>query len=716
MLHTPLKKSLSEQNIEFQEPTLPSPSDSSPKSAHISTERLQLSRSYSTTDYVRRHRRSPSLSKSFAIPALDTTPKPSNAVNTNPVVRYTTFPLSGAVLAPGGVPSPPESNPNSSDEELPSQINEAVKLQYLEAAVRSMEKDQTYSLGRKSLPEEPQPDGMETPRAKVASPLDSPLPLSKEGRKLSHSRSFTVDSIDFKEEAITSSPDDSDCEDDTRPRPPMIRKKSGELVRPALRPPMARRRPSSMPGTPIGSKAVHFDTQLEHIRHFAQLDKPQAVSAENSPTNEYSSEEEFPFEKNQTPEFTWELRLPNFPKTTTPQLHDKARLEKLSLSPDNKTLIGLVAVANLAYHKHVAARFTFDHWKTVSEVTAEYTDDIRRKQIYDGYDRFSFNIRLEDQANLENKTLHVCIRYTVGGREFWDNNNSLNYQAVFVQASKTTPEKKKLPKSGARASPPRSKSFAKSHSRSLSMPPNVDEFSKIMDRCKTNQESDDADTDGEIETPVRRDRFTRPAFGNRYDFEASLSEAIRDRSALDRTTLTAHAKTRQSSAQKPDPKERTPGKGEKGFVLDKAVPSSQLSHQVAQMDCFKSPTLINGNLHSDSTGYKELVDRYCFFGSSTSNASLKLMASEGSAVVGASKDTSSNSSPISSTLSSVPSSRGESAPRNSNNNNNNPNSSPGDGTTTTRSRVRPAMRLDHSHHSLYNDFSKRSHSPAVAGN
>ena len=719
MLHTPLKKSLSEQNIEFQDPILSSPSDS-PKSAQISTERLQHSRSYSSTEYVRRHRRSPSLSKSFAIPALDTTSKPSNALNTNPVVRYTTFPLSGAALAPGGVPSPPDSNPNSSDEELPNQIHEAVRLEYLEAAVRSMEKEQAYSLV-KTLPEEPQPDGMATPRAEVPSPVGpSALPLSKEGQKLSHSRSFSVDSIDLKEEAITSSPEDSDCDNDSRPRPPMIRKKSGELVRPALRPPLGRRRPSSMPGTPIGSKAVHFDTQLEHIRHFAQLDKPQAVSAENSPTNEYSSEEEFPFEKKQAPELTWELCLPNFPKNTAPQLHDKARLEKLSLSSDNKTLIGLVAVANLAYHKHVAARFTFDQWKTVSEVTAEYTDDVRRKQIYDGYDRFSFNIKLEDQANLENKTLHACIRYNVNGQEFWDNNNSMNYQAVFVQTSKAMPEKNKLPKSGSRASPPRSKSFVKSHSRSLSMPPSVDDFSKLVDRCKANQDSDDVDADAEMEAPVRRDRNTRQAFGNRYDFEASLSEAIRDKSALDRTTLTAHAKTRQSpAAQKPDPLERTPGKGDKGFVLDKAVPSSQLSHQVAQPECVKSPSLISGNLPSNSSGYKELVDRYCFFGSSTSNASLKLMASEGSAAaVGTSKGTSSDSSPISSTLSSGPSSRVESAPRGSNNSNDSrgywtSSAPPGDG--TTRSRVRPSMRLDHTHHSLYDDFPKRSHSPAVAG-
>jgi hypothetical protein len=48
----------------------------------------------------------------------------------------------------------------------------------------------------------------------------------------------------------------------------MLRKKSGELVRSALRLPSAKLRLSSMPGILIYFKAVYFDSHLEHVRHF----------------------------------------------------------------------------------------------------------------------------------------------------------------------------------------------------------------------------------------------------------------------------------------------------------------------------------------------------------------------------------------------------------------------------------------------------------------
>lgn len=717
----PLKRSLSEQHIEYPE-SLSSSAPGSTKQNHIPTERLRLSRSYSPTEYVRKHRRSPSLSKSFTIQASEGSPKSNHALNTKPVVRCPTSPLSNTTFPSAGVLSPPESNPNSSDEEQQSyQIQGAIKLQYLEAAVRSIEKEREYSL-EKTSSEEPRSDGLFDVKASLASMklgagvLDSSfLPHSKEGRKVSHSRSFSVDDIVPKEEeAITSSPEDSDRDDEPLQRPPMIRKKSGELVRPALRPAMARRRPSSMPGTPTGSKAVHFDVQLEHIRHFVQLDKPQAVSAEGSPTDDHSSEEEFPFEKQEL-ESNWELRLSNFPKNNTPQLHEKVRLERLSLSSDSNTLVGLVAVANLAYHKHVAARFTFDHWRTVSEVTAAYTGDIRRKQVYDGYDRFSFNIKLEDRASLENKTLLLCIRYNVNGQEFWDNNSSMNYETLLVRASKATSEENNSPTSGSRPSPPRSRSFTRSNSRSLSVPPSIDDFSKLIDRRhtfpNTNDSGDDADGDVEMETPVRRDKNFRPAFGNRYDFETSLSAAMRDKPTHDRTTLTAHARTQKTPA-KSDSKERTLGKRDKGFFVDKAVPISQLSRQPAPSEYFKPSPLMNNRLHQDSSSYKELVDKYCFFGSSTNQTSLKLMASEGAATTDASKATSFVSSPTSSTSCSVPSSRGDSAPRSSSWDSRTSSASSGDG---SHSRVRSPMRLGYPYQPLHNNILNESHSPAVAG-
>lgn len=413
------------------------------------------------------------------------------------------------------------------------------------------------------------------------------------------------------EDPFTSSPEESERDDEPPKKPPMVRKKSGELVRPALRPSSARRRPSSMPGTPTYSKAVHFDSHLEHIRHFLQLDKPLAVSAETSPVEDHDTENEFPF-NNDEQLFEWELRLANFPRDLPSRSHKPVRLERISLSSDNNNLVGVVAVANLAYQKNVAARFTFDYWKTVSEVTAEYTHDVRRRHANDGYDRFAFSIKLADQANLESKTMFACIRYTAAGKEYWDNNNSMNYQVDFVKVPKSKPEQHASP-GGPRPALPRSRSFAGSHvSRPHSMPPSFDDFSGVdsyltfgrSDQTKQESLARDDPHDLEPVAPIRRDKQTRQAFGNRYDFEASLTAAIRTKPTHDRTTLTERAKSGKDNA------EDHHGKKEMRLLVDKAAPVSEINRQPAHPE--RTSLLVSDKPHHESTVYKELVDKYCF--------------------------------------------------------------------------------------------------------
>ena len=237
-------------------------------------------------------------------------------------------------------------------------------------------------------------------------------------------------------------------------KPPLVLKKSGEIVKPALRsarlprpksnpstpsfsasvkPALRRnsfRRPQSMPGTPSFPKSVHFGNDLEHVRHFLQVDRPIAVGAGSSPVEDYDSE--FAFEDySSVRRYEWVIRLSNFPADTADRLAKPVRVERLWLSSDYGCLLGSVAVANLAFQKVVAARFTFDYWKTTSEVLAEYTAPT--KDANDGYDRFTFWVRLSDQAKLETKTLFLCVRYNVSGQEFWDNNNYTNYQIDFAK-------------------------------------------------------------------------------------------------------------------------------------------------------------------------------------------------------------------------------------------------------------------------------------------
>ncbi|RJE24937.1 hypothetical protein PHISCL_02701, partial [Aspergillus sclerotialis] len=583
--------------------------------------RRHLPRSYSSTSYVRRHRRSPSINKSLLLPAVESSTKSNYAVDPHASLRQSPPPLNDSSIPPGAVISPPESLPNSSDEDLPYQEPNGFHLGELEVAIRSMERNRESSTENRHPEEKLEAPNRSSPNKMridihgkspdilpSQSSASSDKPLASKELLITHS----------PDDPFTSSPEESERDDEPKKKPPMVRKKSGELVRPALRPP-AHRRPSSMPGTPTYSKAVHFDSQLEHIRHFLQLDKPLAVSAETSPVEDHDNESEFPFSNDGTegPSFEWELRLSNFPKGLPSQIHKPVRLERISLSSDKNNLLGVVAVANIAYQKSVAARFTFDYWKTVSEVAAEYTHDVRRKHAHDGFDRFAFSIKLADQANLENKTMFACVRYNVGGKEYWDNNNSMNYQVDFLKKPKSKPEQRVSP-SGPRPPLPRSRSFAGSHvSRPHSMPPSFDDFSD-MDSYLTFGRSDlikgqhlprDASDDVEPVTPTRRDKQARQAFGNRYDFGASLSAAIRTKPTHDRTTLTARAKS-----GKDDPEAFETQKDAR-LLVDKATPVSEITRRNAHPERSKSSALVSDKPHHESTVYKELVDKYCFYGS-----------------------------------------------------------------------------------------------------
>lgn len=431
----------------------------------------------------------------------------------------------------------------------------------------------------------------------------------------------------------------------------MLRKKSGELVRPALRPSSARRRPSSMPGTPTFSKAVHFDSHLEHVRHFLQVDRPLAVSAGSSPVEQYDSDTEFPFteDNGRTPPFEWEIVVSNFPAETPIRLSLPVRVERVFLSSDNKTLVGSVAVQNLAFNKYVVARFTLDYWKTTSEVVAEFNQDIRQPK-HDGYDRFNFNIKLADQANLEAKTMYFCVKYCVNGQEYWDNNNSTNFQIDFrkkykpqngkrgMQGAASRPVQNALPRSN-KKSPP---------ARPMSMPVAFDDFADGFDAKYKfdNFKQPVNDYLGESNTALRlkgvksavslaSDNLTRrapqpngQAFGNRYDFGASLSAAINAANTVlgDRSGLVMKA---------PPPKKAQAPLSEPSST--ESSPLSMSSNQPKAVQPYKSAPAVqpptSGTDSPRHTGsekpplasqsYNELLDKYCFVRTKSHNWTTK---------------------------------------------------------------------------------------------
>jgi len=498
----------------------------------------------------------------------------------------------------GAVISPPDSLSGSDDEGLEMRGRKLTNLKALKDAVNSI------PLRRESSPvDEPSPV---TPT--VTELLSQPVTFV-EGMHHSYSTG-ALDALGSRRtsravpgmecSAIHSSgsltPSEEDSEDEKRAKPPMVRKKSGELVRPALRPP-SRRRPSSMPGTPTFSKAVHFDAHLEHVRHFLQVDRPLAVSAGSSPIDHLDSDSEYPFPPSddehprqpRSPPFEWEIITSNFPTDDLARNALPARVERLWLSKDCRSLHGSISVANLAFHKNVICRFTLDYWKTTSEVSAEYSGAIHST----GHDRWTFSIRLADMANLETKTLYLCIRYNVNGQEYWDNNNGANFQVDFHK--KYLPQNGKrgflgagtraageLPRSSRRPDAniqqPRPKSMPVGLSSHL-----IDQARRTLDKSR----DEFLDDRGPIRLKKSSSDFqdsssssrSSNAFGRRYDFNASLNEAKQS------------AKTKDS----------------RKLVNQPAVPSTLST---------KPPPLLHSENHDspkkkDYT-YDEIVNRFCF--------------------------------------------------------------------------------------------------------
>ena len=609
--------------------------------------RQSLPQSAKSQSYIHKHRRSPSISEptaAFAKPspsesdpleigspdAAEAKHEPSSGIRSR---NFAAAKVNGTLFDNASPSSSPES---SSDDESNARRGRdrevGGSLAELQAAIRTIEQ---HREGSPIPPEEKDKDGISrdvpdtcsAPSANTdgVDPESSPtLPLSESARKISHSRSSTnvcafldLPQNKFDSPARSSSDNETDEIEDLGVKPSLIRKKSGELVRPALRASSTGRRPSSMPGTPTYSKAVHFhDNSLEHVRHFLQVDRPIAVSAGSSPVEIFDDEMEFPLGNHDiratSPTYDWEIRLPNFPRDTPYRSPWPVRTEKVYLSPDTRVLMGNVAVRNLAFHKLVVARFTLDYWKTTSEVVAEYNNDVRKKETNDGYDRFTFNIKLDDQANLENKTLFFCVRYNVRGQEHWDNNNATNYQVDFskkfnpqdgkqsIQPNSTRPlnvgSRSKSPQQRPRSMPcfdDFSSQQAPYDFSSFPQPNAVVGDSRIRLR---NQPSREILPDAPAKP---KPAFNQQAFGNRYDFGASLSAAIQAANGC--------VPKASNATTEPAPVHKAQGAADAGKSFNGG-------HQggMSQTNAPKPVALTTEKPALQSPSYHELLDKYCF--------------------------------------------------------------------------------------------------------
>lgn len=144
-------------------------------------------------------------------------------------------------------------------------------------------------------------------------------------------------------------------------------KKSGDLIRPALHVSSPHRRSSSMSSASMYTKAVHFDTHFERVRHYFQGDCPAAISVGSNPAEnlDHDSGYTFPLSKDGFLRCRslseWAINEYNFSLEDAVYNPIPIKVKSISLSKDRSSLRGSVAVANLTFNKHVTCRFTLDH-------------------------------------------------------------------------------------------------------------------------------------------------------------------------------------------------------------------------------------------------------------------------------------------------------------------------------------------------------------------
>ncbi|OUM54225.1 hypothetical protein BVG19_g3584 [[Candida] boidinii] len=257
---------------------------------------------------------------------------------------------------------------------------------------------------------------------------------------------------------------------------PLVRKKSGELVKSSLKLPSLARS-NSMPNA---TKSVRFATVLEKVKFFKKAEKPIAVSAETSPVSsphlkptwEWNSPEGSCSDDDEDDDFllssgntishsstgtnniTWKIIHNDAPPSSVLNFAKfncgKAVIfESVKLGSSKNSVIGFIYVKNISYQKKITVRLTTDNWKSFKDVSnANYisSNHIFKynnvtnndcNNLKETYDKFSFIIKLEslydDSVITGNNNLidlKFCIRFETGDQEFWDNNDSKNYQVV----------------------------------------------------------------------------------------------------------------------------------------------------------------------------------------------------------------------------------------------------------------------------------------------
>lgn len=129
-----------------------------------------------------------------------------------------------------------------------------------------------------------------------------------------------------------------------------------------------------------------------------------------------------------------------------------------SISLKGTLFLGSIQVRNFDFRKNVTVRFTFDMWKSFEETVATFHSCLIEKDSTEiGLDKFTFcvpldqwllpfvedmdsvsDLRLSSLIDAMDDKIHMyfAVRYEVGGKVYWDNNNGMNHLVEFRKTQK----------------------------------------------------------------------------------------------------------------------------------------------------------------------------------------------------------------------------------------------------------------------------------------
>lgn len=254
----------------------------------------------------------------------------------------------------------------------------------------------------------------------------------------------TISTVGKKEEVVKATSPNASTTSLNLPYP-LIRKKTGELVKSSLRL-SALGRSASSPQL-IPNKSVRFASRLANVRMFDGTDSPSTVStADNTPMGSPIPSND---RKPRTSYFEWnsedeedasDITSDEDSASSTPNKYaiessdvkraysfNKANLpiylQSLELNTSKDELVGFVVVENLAFEKHISVKFTLNGWK--SSMTLNNVKFFNSLSNCNS-DRFRFTLPLHGLSNYLN--IELVLKYEVNGATYWDNNNSSNYK------------------------------------------------------------------------------------------------------------------------------------------------------------------------------------------------------------------------------------------------------------------------------------------------